>query len=196
MAGSIFNPWSGEGADLATRWAMAGLVYYASDAAQADTITTQTSLANTTPSIMIDVPSGTTVVPLMVTLGQTGTVAGGAVGVIIEIDNADRYNTGGTAETILGARTTGAETVPSGVAVYTGATANAGYGVRIYGQTIGMDVAPAEGAVQEILWTPQAGYDFLVGPAAFLVYTYAASTAPTLFWSVKFAAFPTAAALY
>lgn len=193
MAQSIFNPWHGEGMDWASRMALAGRVFYGSDADQNDLVTGQTSFAATTPTIMIDVPSGTTCVPLMVSLTQTGSVAGGAIDVIIEIDNADRYNTGGTSETVLGSRTTGAET--NACTLYTGATANSGYGARIYGITIGQDVSPAEGAPNEVLWTPSGGYDFLVGPAGFLVYTYAGSTGPTWFWTVKWAEFATNTAI-
>lgn len=168
--------------------AAAGRVFYASDADQNDLVTGQTSFAATTPTFMIDVPSGTTVIPLMVSLNQTGTVAGDTVNVIIEIDNADRYNTGGAEEAVFNARTdiTGGNLAK----LYTGATANAGYGIRVQGLSIGQDVAPAEGALQEYLWVPTSGVDFLVGPAAFLVYTYAGTTGPTWFWTIKWAEFP------
>lgn len=190
MAQSLFATGGGIGPDFITRLAMNGRVFYASDADQNDTVTGQTSFAATTPTFMIDVPSGTTCIPLMVSLFQTGAAAaGGAINVLIEIDNADRYASGGTAETVLGARTTGAET--NACTVYSGATANSGYGVRIFGATLGPDISPAEGAVQEVLWTPQAGYDFLVGPAGFLVYTYASTPGPEWNWTIKWAEFPT-----
>lgn len=165
-----------------------GRVFYASDADQNDLVTGQTSFAATTPTFLLDVPDGTVAIPLMVRLFQSGTVAGGPVDVIIEIDNADRYDSGGTSETVLGSRTTGSKT--NACALYTGATAAAGYGVRIFGATLGQDVTPAEGAVNEILWTPTAGLDLLVGPAAFAVYTYAAATGPTWFWTIKWAEIP------
>lgn len=179
------------GGDLGLYLASEGFVYVASDADQDDKVTGQTSFAATTPTFMIDVPTGVTVVPLMVSLGQSGTVGGGAVSCVIEIDNADRYGNGGTAETVLCTRTSGGQALPSGVAVYSGATANAGYGARVFGVTVAADVEPAEGISNEILWTPTSTPEFLVGPAAFLVYTWAASTGPTWFWSIKFAAFPT-----
>ena len=175
--------------DLLTWLAAEGRIFYASDADQNDLVTGQTSFANTTPTFLLSVPSGTTAVPLGVRLFQTGTVAGGAVDVIMEIDDAARYSSGGTSETVLCARTTGGQTNLS--TLYSGATASSGYGVRIFGATLGQDVSPAEGAVNEILWTPSAGLDFLVGPASFLVYTYAGTTGPTWWWSIKFAEFPT-----
>ena len=165
-----------------------GQVFYASDADQNDLVTGQTSFAATTPTFIIDVPSGTTVIPLMVSLNQTGTVAGAKIDVIIEIDNADRYSAGGTEETVLCSRTD--ITAANLAKLYSGATANAGYGVRLQGLSIGQDVEPAEGALQEYLWVPTSGVDFLVGPAAFLVYTYAATTGPTWFWTIKWAEIP------
>lgn len=172
-----------------------GRVFYASDADQNDVVTGQTSFANTTPTFLLDVPTGQTAIPLMVNLYQTGTVAGGAIDIILEIDNADRYNTGGTSETVLCSRTTGGDlggTLPTGLALYSGATANAGYGIRLDAATIAQDVDPAvtETAQRKYLWTPHAGLDYVVGPGAFAVYTYAGTTGPTWFWTIKFAVIP------
>lgn len=177
------------GSDFLTYLAADGRIFYASDADQNDLVTGQTSFANTTPTFVLEVPTGTTAIPLMVRLSQTGTVAGGAIDVIMELDNAARYSSGGTTETVLAAKT-GGNTQSNNCTLYSGATAAAGYGVRIFGATIGQDVSPAEGAPNEILWTPVAGLDFLVGPAAFLVYTYAGTTGPTWFWTVKWAEIP------
>jgi hypothetical protein len=165
-----------------------GRVFYASDAAAGDKVTAVTSFATTTPTFQLAVPTDTTAIPLMVRLFQAGTVAGGAVDVIIEIDNALRFGSGGTAETVLGARTTGAQTNLS--TLRSNPTATDAYGVRLAGYTLGQDVSPAEGAVNEIIWTPTAGLDLLVGPASLNVYTYAAVTAPTWFWTIKWAEFP------
>ena len=171
-----------------SRLAAHGQVFYASDGDQNDLVTGQTSFAATTPTFIIDVPAGTTVIPLMVSLNQTGTVAGAKVDVIIEIDNADRYGSSGTEETVFNARTdiTGGNLAK----LYSGATANAGYGIRVQGLSIGQDVEPAEGALQEFLWVPTSGVDFLVGPAAFLVYTFAGTTGPTWWWTIKWAELP------
>jgi len=174
--------------DVLTWLAAEGKVFYASDADQNDTVTGQTSFANTTPTFLLDIPSGTAVIPLMVRLAQTGTVAGGAVDILMEFDNATRYASGGTSETVLGARTTGAKT--NACTLYSGATAAAGYGVRVDGVTLGQDVSPAEGANNEYLWVPQSGLDFLVGPAAWAIYTYAGTTGPTWYWTVKWAEVP------
>jgi hypothetical protein len=166
-----------------------GRVFYASDADQNDLVTGQTSFAATTPTFLLSVPSGTTAIPLAVSLSQTGTVAGGDIDVILEIDNADRYSSSGTEETVLCARTTGG--FSNLCKLYSGATASAGYGARIMGLRMAADVSHAEGAIHEALWTPTGSLDFLVGPASMLVYTYAGTTGPTWFWTVKWAEFPT-----
>lgn len=177
--------------DILTWLSATGRVFYASDADQNDAITGQTSFANTTPSLILTVPSGTTAIPLLVRLAQTGTVAGGAIDVIIEFDNIAGYASGGTAETVLGARTTGGPT--NLCSVYSGATATAGYGVRVFARTFAQDVTPASTEfIPEVVWAPIAGLDHLVGPACMKVFTYAGTTGPTWFWTVKWAEFPTA----
>jgi hypothetical protein len=131
-------------------------------------------------------------------LFQTGTVAGGAIGVIMEIDDTDRYSSGGTVATVLATNLRGArEGMVAGVtpklwsATGSAVVATNAYGVRHAGYTLGQDVSPAEGAVNELIWTPSAGVDFLIGPASWLIYTYvAAGQAPSWIWSFKFAQFP------
>lgn len=179
--------------DPAAWLAAEGRVYYGAGAALNTAVTGATSFATTTPTLLLDVPENTTAIPLMARLFQAGTVAGGAVTVLIEIDNADRYTSGGTAATVLGARTTGAKTQASTLYSTAGSaiTATDAVGVRLAGYLLGQDVSPAEGAVNEVIWTPTAGLDLLVGPAAFIVNTFAAVTGPTWFFSVKWAEIPT-----
>lgn len=176
-----------------------GRVFYASDADQNDLVTGQTSFAATTPTFLLSNPatSGRYMIPLLVGLSQTGTVAGGAVDIIVEIDNADRYSSGGTQETVLCARTDsplGATAVDgtgsNKCILYSGATASAGYGIRLAGVTIGQDVSPAEGAIQQFIWTPQVGVDILAPGSSLLIYTYAGTTGPTVFWTIKWAEVP------
>lgn len=171
--------------DYLTYLASEGRVFYAADADQNDLVTGQTSFAATTPTFVLNVPTGVIAIPLMVRLAQTGTVAGGPIDVIIEIDNAARYSSGGASETVFNAKT-GGNVQTTGCAVYSGATASAGYGIRLAGYTLGQDVTTPSTS-SEVLWTPAAGLDFLVGPASFLIYTYAATTGPTWFWTLKWA---------
>lgn len=164
-----------------------GRMFYAADADQDDKVTGQTSFADTTPTFMLRVPTGTTCVPVLVALGQSGTVAGDTVNVIIESDDVDRFSSG-TAETRYAARV-GSPITPA-VLAYSTVTASAGYGTRVMGISVGQDVAPAEGISNEIIWSP-TGPDFLVGPASFLVYTFAGTIGPTWYWTLKWLEFPT-----
>lgn len=174
-------------ADYLWELARQGRVFLASDADQNDLVTGQTSFADTTPSFLLDVPTGTTAIPLFLNLSQTGTVAGGAIDVIIEADKRTRYASGGTSEKVFSSR---AQMAGPASKLYTGATAATGYGIRLWAATIGMDVSPAEGAVQGPFWKSEAPY-FLDGPASLNVYTYAGTTGPTWFWTVCWAEIPT-----
>lgn len=171
-------------ADLLWRVAMEGRLFTACDADQNDLVTGQTSFANTTPTFLLRVPAGVICVPLFLNLGQTGDVAGGPIDVIIEIDDVDRYASAGTKETTFSSRRRSLRTPQC--SLYSGATASAGFGARIVGVTIGQDVSPAEGAVPGPFWKPEMPL-LLEGPASLLVYTYAASTGPTWFWSAGWA---------
>ncbi len=170
---------------LATR----GQMFNASAAAQNTTVTGATSFATTTPTFLLDVPADTTAIPAYMSLNQAGTVAGGAVSVLMEADNADRYTSGGTAATVLNKKTTGGQVARSALYSATSSpiVATNAYGVRIMGLVTGEDVSPAEGVITEIVWTPAGGIELLTGPAAWLVYTYAASTGPTWLWSFSWA---------
>jgi hypothetical protein len=176
--------------DILSALALEGYAFYASDADQNDMVTGQTSFAATTPTFLLDVPLGTTAIPLLVALSQAGTVAGGDITILMEIDNADRYDSGGTEETVLCARTTGGKT--NSCKLYSGATAAAGYGVRIWGVQVAADVSPAEGVVNEPVWTPAGTLDYIVGPGALAIYTYAAATGPTWLWTIKWLEIATA----
>ena len=174
-------------------WALAleGRVYVASDADQNDVVTGQTSFANTTPTFLLDVPLGTIAIPLFANLAQAGTVAGGAIDVLFEIDDVVRYSTGGTSEAALCLRTSGG--VTKACSLYSGATAVAGYGIMLdHLMAIPADVAPAVTEMYEyhqIRFRPPVPA-FLVGPAAFLVYTYAGTTGPSWNWSIGWAELP------
>jgi len=158
-----------------------------------------TSVATTTPTFLMNVVAGTqyAVIPAEARLFQAGTVAGGAITYLMEMDNADRYTSGGTAMTVQNVRTTGAA-IPAGVAMYStvgsAIVATNAVGIRMDGALLGQDVSPAEGAVNSIVWSPTAGVDILAPTASlgatWLVNTSAASTGPTWFFSFKAAVVP------
>jgi len=133
------------------------------------------------------VPAGAVALPLFLNLVQTGTVAGGDIDLIIEIDKVKRYSTGGTSEKIYSPMAVGIGPLSK---FYTLPTAVAGYGVRLVGVDIAADVSPAEGAIQGPFWKPEMPY-FLPGPASFLVFTNAGTTGPSWFWSFGWAEFRT-----
>lgn len=164
--------------------ALAGRIFAASDADQNDAVTGQTSFANTTPTFLLNVPSGTTAIPLWVNLQQSGSVAGDFITVIIEIDNIAAYASGGTSETVLSTRVDAP--VANVATLYSGATATAGYGVSLYHATMAEDVDPASADAQffgPVLWRPAAPV-ILVGPASLKVFTFAGTTGPTWLWSI------------
>lgn len=171
--------------------ALEGRVFIASDADQNDVVTGQTSFANTTPTFLLNVPSGTTAQPLYVKLSQAGVVAGAAIDIIFEIDNIAAYASGGTAETVLSTRVT--SPVANSCSLYTNATATAGYGVAVdHMFALIQDVLSAltDGyQYHEIDWTPPVPL-ILEGPASFKVFTYAATTGPSWLWSIGWAEWP------
>lgn len=184
-----------------------GYMYRFSGAALTTTATGPTSYATTTPTFILTVTAGTqwAAIPAEVRLFQAGTVGGGPVSVLLEIDNADRYTSGGTALLSQNCLTSGpalsaATRVNSSTAVAmydtnsTAITATNAVGIRTFSALLGQDVSPAEGAVNEIIWTPQAGIDILAPTASLgasmLVQTFAAVTGPTWFYSFKVAVVP------
>ena len=172
-----------------------GYVYDLGASAINTTTTGSTTLANTAPTFHLDIPAGITCIPLLASLQQAGTVAGAAITVIMEKDNADRYTSGGTELTVYNDR---GESLPSfgGVspAMYSRigsdiVAANA-YGIQMWAPLVGQDVSPAEGVTNELVWTPPMGKpDLLIGPAAWLIYTNAGTTGPTWNFSFAIAAF-------
>ena len=182
-----------------------GYMYRFSGATLATTATGPQSYATTTPTFILVVDAGTqfAVIPAEMRLFQAGTVAGGAITYLMEMDNADRYTSGGTALVSQNVKTTGptlASRVTAGaIAMYdtnsTAITATDAYGIRMDGGLLGMDVSPAEGAVQTIIWTPQAGIDILapsstLGASWIINTSTAAGAGATWIYSFKAAVVP------
>lgn len=176
-----------------------GHIYRLGEAALNTTITGATSFATTTPTLGVFVEAGANyiVIPLELQMMQAGTVAGGAITVLMEVDNADRYSSGGTALTVL--RTDmGATSLPTGVTAFstTGSaiTATDAVGIPVRRWLLGPDVSPAEGAVNSVEWGPQAGLEILkptaTAGASWLINTSAGVTGPTWLYSMKIAVVP------
>ena len=172
--------------------AMRGRVFYASDADQDDMVTGQTGFVNTTPTFALVNPVGSRVlvIPLMVSLVQAGTVAGGDIDILFEYDNVPTRFTSGTAETIKSTRTGAQFQTTSKATLYSTVTAAAGYGVSVYRQRLGPDISAAEAAVQEVFWAPTGALDAMDPGSGLFVFTYASTTGPTWLWSFKWAEIP------
>lgn len=182
-----------QGADIPNWLAAQGRVFVGSDASLSGTITGTDSFATTTPMLLLDVPDGTAVIPLEVSLYQTGDVAGGVFTVFIEKDNADRYTSGGTSETVyndFGNSNNATLYSNSGTAI----TATDAYGIPLMQIEQSEDVGEAatEFSSREIIWVPSRPLDIIKGAGAFLVHAYAATTGPTFYWHVKWAEVPEA----
>lgn len=167
-----------------------GLAFRASDADQDDTVAGQTSFADTTPTFQIDVPTTHVLIPKLVQLYPTGTVAGGVISIIIEKDNADRYNTGGATQTVYNDKGRSPNCT-----LRTGATANAGYGVPLMSIEFPADTdeSATEFYPREVIWTPGDELHLIGadgGGGAFNVFTWAGTTAPTWLWSISWYEIP------
>lgn len=193
---NIFRHEASPVAALAAR----GWVYDLSEATLAGTVTGPITYATTSPTLIfaLSAASGLAAIPLYLSLGQTGTVAGGAITVLMEKDNANRYTSGGTAATVMNSLTMGGA-LPTGASAFsrTGSAivATDAAGMRMWGVTVGQDVSPAEGIPNELVWTPPAGApDYLITTASlgasWLINTTAATTGATWLWSAKIAVFP------
>jgi hypothetical protein len=174
--------------------AQQGRVWIATDADANDAVTGQTSFADTTPTFDLEVPSGTTAIPLLVRLGQVGTVAGGAITVNMALSvNLACYASGGTSEAVYNARTD--VTTGNACALWSTPTCTTARAIKNLYSTplIGPDVSPAEGVFAEVVWTPErAGHPlYIVGPGALAVFTWAGTTGPTWAWTFAWAEVPT-----
>ena len=179
-------------------WVNKGRVYGASNPTVGTAVALSgTAYVATTPALLLTVPVGVIVVPLHVRLFQGGTVAGGVITVIIAADTINRYSSGGTAHTIInmrvggpGAATNGTTPRVSQCSFYSGATA-AGVTthVQLAAAIITHDVATTPFTPQtRFEWSPIANGEpspMLVGPASLLVHSFAATTAPSWHYSVK-----------
>lgn len=171
-------------ADYLWKLALDGRLFVSGDADEDDLVTGQTSLAGTTPTFLLRVPSGTICLPLFVNLMQAGSVAGGDITLAIEIDNIERYSTGGTSEKVFNPTNSGNRCL-----LYSNPTAFSGYGMTVNRYKLGPDISPAEGAVNTIAWKPEMPY-LLRGPAALLIFSFAGTTGPSWMWDVGWAEWP------
>jgi len=145
-----------------------------------------TSFVDTTPAFILDVPSGTGVVPLEIDLRQGGTVAGGMITVLATLSDKVRRASSGTSHTPQNMRFDEPQT--SGCSFYTGATASANADdISLFSGLFAQDLDGAVG-VSQVHWSARDSYaPYLVGPASLVVYAFAGSTQPSWFFTFKWA---------
>ena len=145
-----------------------------------------TSFSDTAPAFILDVPSGTGVVPLEIDLRQGGTVAGAMITVLATLSDKVRRASSGTSHTPQNMRFDEPQT--SGCSFYTGATAATNDDdISLFG---GLYEQNLDGALtaSHVLWSARHSYaPYLVGPASLVVYTFAGTTQPSWFFTFKWA---------
>ena len=185
--------------DQYQQWVLDGRVYLLSNIARETAAamgTASATFADTDPAILIDVPSGTTMIPLEILLNQGGTVGGGVVTVLITLEDAIRYSSGGIAIPKQNMRFD--EPRSSNCAAYEGTTnivsAAATDDITLYGTILDQDVATIPGSVgTRVHWSArQYIAPVLIGPASLVIYTYCATPQPSWFFSIKYGEWDTA----
>lgn len=184
--------------DQYQQWVFDGRVYLLSNIARetpAAMGTASATFSDTDPALLVDVPNGTTMVPLEIILNTAGTVGGGVIRVLITVDNKVRYTSGGVAIPKQNMRFD--EPRSSACPAYEGTTdivaAGAGDNITLHGAYIEDDVATTPyGTSTRMHWFARESIaPVLVGPASLVIYAYAGSTQPSFFFVIKYAEFAT-----
>jgi hypothetical protein len=171
-------------------------VFNASNAVQEtleDISETGRGTANINPALLLDVPSGTTVVPLEVLVDQGLDGTDEDIAFTINPDDGTHYSSGGVQITPISARK---DDATSAVSFYSGSstiTASA----NTDDDTIYSDWHPAESLPKTVggptfYWSAKQHFtQALIGPACLKVFVVSASADQTYIWSVKWFELPT-----
>jgi len=150
--------------------------------------TASATFDDTDPALLLDVPTGTTAIPLEIIMNQAGTVAGGNTMVLITLSDKLRYTSGGVAIPRQNMRFDEPRT--SNCPFYEGTTdivaiANTD-DITLWGNMLVHDVDGLYGS--NVDWSARKFLaPRLVGPASMVIYAYAASTQPSYLFSIKWA---------
>lgn len=150
-----------------------------------------TAFGDTTPAFVVDFPTGTTGVPLEIVLNQGGTVAGATINVLITVDSAIRFSTGGAVLTVRNCRDAGPAAAAS---AYSNPTALAlDTAISLYSCLLAPDVSPAADSFfpTGVHYKAWENPYFCVGPASLVIYTFATTTQPSWFFRIVWAEIPT-----
>jgi hypothetical protein len=144
------------------------------------TVTGQTSLAATTPTFLIaQTTAGTRLTLNRIELTQDGTVAGAKIDVIVAIDTANRFSSGGA--THVPQNHSARSTVTSGATCYTNPTASAAGGGTRY--LDGTNIAALVNTRTVLYYYDEAQ---IGTTGSILIYTSAATTGPTWKWRIVY----------
>lgn len=187
--------------DWMTQLVLDGRVFNASNAVQeTDEPIAETGRGsdNVNPSLLVDVPSGTTIIPLEVII-DLGNTPGTSVDMnfTINTDDAVRYVSGGGAITPVNMRKDDPRTSTCIVkSASTQIVASANTDDDTIWNTMVEEEATARTTVSGlplVFWTARTYIPpVLIGPASFLVYMMSASTNDQeMYWSIKWAEFDT-----
>ena len=180
--------------DWVTQLVMDGRVYNISSAVQeAGDLLGETSPGtnNVNPSILVDVPSGTTIIPLELTIMPEGTGTTGDWPIIrMNTDDGTHYSSGGASITPVNARKDDPNT--SSCSAYHG-------GTQIVASANTDDNTIWYASVDTSIRVNQPNYwsarthvtECLIGPASLLVFVQVSNVDEEVLWSLKWAEFAT-----
>ena len=146
---------------------------------------------NVTPSILVDVPTGTTIIPIELTVMAEGTGTSGDWAVIrMSTDDTTRYSSGGASITPVNMRKDDPNT--SSCSAYHGGTAIVAT-ANTDDDTIWYEAIDTSAYLNKpVRWSAREGVPpILIGPAALLVYVKVNNVDEEVLWSLKWAEFST-----
>lgn len=186
--------------DWYTQLVMDGRVFNASNAVQETFEALSVNgrgTDNINPSLLLDVPSGTTIIPLEVMLeADVAEATSEDETYSINTDDKVRFVSGGVAITAINMRKD--DPNASVASFYSGSTAIVANADEdndtIYAQTVYAEATPPTTVkgTPLLLWTARTYIPpVLIGPASFLVFIQTATADQNYWWSVKWAEIPT-----
>lgn len=182
--------------DWITQLVLDGRVFNASNAILETAVLfgeTARGTDNINPSILVDVPSGTTIIPLEIVISTSGTGTAGDFDVQLCTDDGTRYSSGGAAVTPVNMHKSDPNT--SNCSVYQGGTqvvasANTDDDTIFFKRYDSLEIA-TPGAGTPFKWSVRDNVPpVLYGPASLLVYVIVGNVDASFFFSVKWAEIP------
>ena len=161
-----------------------GRVFQASNAAfETGTLgATAFTTGGVNPFLNLDIPSGTTVMPLELRLTQDGTVAGNAFDIYVVYENASLLSAAGTAVSVVNMRTDDPNATTCTITSLPTITAPSDDRALFSGIFTQNVDDPKHSDDSFHLSARDTVMPILVGPASLVIYAWVTGTAPTLFF--------------